>query len=159
GTVASGSGVKEPIEARIRTSKGEYRWLAAIANNRLDDPLIRGIVVMARDVTEQRLTSDALKTSEARLRAILDNSIDIITVVDKKGDILLANDAGERLLGYSAKEGKLELFEHLHPDDRPRAERSIGELFGGATENVPRALRVADVHGDYHFIESAARNL
>jgi PAS domain S-box-containing protein len=43
-----------PFEVRIRDASGEYRWLEMIATNLLADPVVEGIVVNARDVTERR---------------------------------------------------------------------------------------------------------
>ena len=63
---ATHDGVAVPVTVRVRTSSGTWRWLEAIANNRLDHPSIGGMVVNARDVTE-RVESAALLALEAEI--------------------------------------------------------------------------------------------
>src|SRR5579862_5404469 len=63
---AAHDGVAVRVTVRVRTSSGTWRWLEAIANNRLDHPSIGGMVVNARDVTE-RVESAALLAQEAAI--------------------------------------------------------------------------------------------
>jgi PAS domain S-box-containing protein len=51
-TVAT-PGVHSPTTFRIRSAGGDWRHLETTATNRLDDPLVAGIVVSARDVTDR----------------------------------------------------------------------------------------------------------
>ena len=52
--------VAVPALARIRTRSGEWREAELIARNLLDDPVVRGIVINTRDVTEQRILEEQL---------------------------------------------------------------------------------------------------
>jgi diguanylate cyclase (GGDEF)-like protein len=52
--------IGDPIEMRVRHADGSYRWLEAMANNMLDDPIIGGIVVNIRDVTERKRAQEEL---------------------------------------------------------------------------------------------------
>ena len=52
--------IAEPIEMRVRHASGEYRWIEAIANNQLDNPVVKGIVVNVRDVTERKQAEEEL---------------------------------------------------------------------------------------------------
>lgn len=61
-------GPGRPFECRVRHANGSWRWLRATANNMLDDPVIRGIVYTAVDITEQKTLSEMLHATEQKLR-------------------------------------------------------------------------------------------
>ena len=60
GALVSSTGASEPIDMRVMHADGSYRWIECIANNLLDDPVVAGIVVNVRDVTERRRAQDEL---------------------------------------------------------------------------------------------------
>jgi PAS domain S-box-containing protein len=55
-------GIHRSVVFRFKTASGDWRSLEAVATNCLGDPAIAGIVVNARDVTEQTNLSRALRT-------------------------------------------------------------------------------------------------
>src|SRR5579884_189268 len=57
-----------------------------------------------RDVTERRRAEEMLRQSEARLRAILDSTVDAIITIDHQGIIQSVNPGAERMFGYAAAE-------------------------------------------------------
>lgn len=67
---------------------------------------------------EQNQVESALRQSEAHFRALIENSSDIITVLDLDGTIRFESTSFERLLGYTQHEidGRI-AFDFMHPDD------------------------------------------
>ncbi|HNC47266.1 MAG TPA: PAS domain-containing protein, partial [Acidobacteriota bacterium] len=59
------------IETRIQHTNGDWRTVELYSRNLLTNPIVQGIVVNFRDVTEQRATLEALKQSQSRLDGIL----------------------------------------------------------------------------------------
>jgi PAS domain S-box-containing protein len=53
-----------------------------------------------RDVTERIKAEEALRSSQARTRAILDSALDAIITADSDGKIVEFNPAAERIFGY-----------------------------------------------------------
>jgi PAS domain S-box-containing protein len=51
-------GGRETVEVRLQHADGSWRWFEIIGVNRLDDPLINGIVATGRDITERRLLEE-----------------------------------------------------------------------------------------------------
>ena len=59
--LAGEPGGRISAEYRTRTKAGDWRHFEAIGANLLEDPVIRGIVVNSRDVTERRRTERAME--------------------------------------------------------------------------------------------------
>jgi diguanylate cyclase (GGDEF)-like protein/PAS domain S-box-containing protein len=53
-------GTAEPIEVRAQHADGSWRWFEAVGNNLLHDPVVAGIVINSRDVTERKRAELAL---------------------------------------------------------------------------------------------------
>ncbi|HEX8097770.1 MAG TPA: PAS domain S-box protein, partial [Pyrinomonadaceae bacterium] len=73
---------------------------------------------VARDITEQWLAQEAMRESEARYRALVEQSSDGIFLIDPADKrILEANPAYQQMLGYSAEELKgLTLYDVAHSE-------------------------------------------
>jgi len=52
--VAATHGAREEIEVPVVRADGDWRWLSVTATNRTDDPIVDGIVLNYRDITERR---------------------------------------------------------------------------------------------------------
>jgi PAS domain S-box-containing protein len=79
---------------------------------------IRFIVVLVQDVTDYRLTLNALASSEEKYRTLIENISDIIYAVNENGFVVYVNPAVERFLGYTTEEVKGVLFrKFLYRDD------------------------------------------
>ena len=98
-------------ELRFRRKDGSFAVLDSIAKNLLGDPVLNGIVINARDVTERKRSEQALKL----FRELIDRSSDAIEVVDPETlRYLDVNEQGCRDLGYSREEL---LAMHVHDID------------------------------------------
>ena len=63
-----------------------------------------GVVLIFRDVTEQRQAERELRASEARKSAILETALDCIITMDHEGKVVEFNPAAEKTFGYSRAE-------------------------------------------------------
>ncbi len=74
------------------SDQSEGLWLNVSARPLRDETgLIKGGVVVFRNITETKRTDEALRDSEARFRAIMDNSPALIFIKDLNGRYLQAN--------------------------------------------------------------------
>lgn len=73
----------------------------------------RGATVLCvlRDITKRKRAEEALRSSEARLRAISDSAQDAMIMMGPSGEISHWNPAAESILGYSQEEA---IGENLH---------------------------------------------
>ena len=63
-----------------------------------------GVVLIFRDVTEQRRAEQELRASEARKSAILETALDCVITMDHHGKVVEFNPAAERTFGYARGE-------------------------------------------------------
>ena len=92
-------------------------------------------------------------------QALVEYSSDAIVLADSTGTMLFLSHTAERLLGYPISErlGK-NIFDHLHPDDVPKAQALFEELL--REPRVPKTLVVRNLHhdGGWRYIEAVVVN-
>jgi PAS domain S-box-containing protein len=79
----------------------EFPVAVALAPIQMGDR--RGVIAIARDVTAQRVAERALRESEQRLAAILDNTEALVSLKDRNGRYMFANRHFAQLCGISAE--------------------------------------------------------
>ncbi|MBS1198672.1 MAG: diguanylate cyclase protein, partial [Proteobacteria bacterium] len=93
-------------ENEILTRSGERRliyWNNSVLRSEAGEVI--GTASIGEDITERKQAADALRESEAELRAIFDGSLDGILVADMENrQFLTANAAICRMLGYTHEE-------------------------------------------------------
>ena len=93
-----------PTEFRAKHKDGHWVSLEAIANNMLDHPAIRGIIITCRDISERKIVEKALKLSESRFRNIFNNSSDAIVITSNNFSFLEVNEVFLKITGYTLQE-------------------------------------------------------
>jgi PAS domain S-box-containing protein len=98
----------EPRRARGRARRkdGSHYWYETVSRGWRDPETgeIAEIHSIARDITEQVRTEEALKESEARFRLLAEHSTDMIARHGPDGVYLYVSPASKRLLGYAPEE-------------------------------------------------------
>src|ERR1700704_6124204 len=93
------------VNAHVKNQPGIF-YFDCVANAMLRDDMVHGITVFARDVS-------ALRRNEARFTELFETLQEGIYIINLNGDILDANPALVRMLGYDSKE---ELLTRRVPD-------------------------------------------
>jgi diguanylate cyclase (GGDEF)-like protein/PAS domain S-box-containing protein len=105
-----------------------------------------------------RTADDALQKSEARFRALVQNSSDMISVVDATATLQFHYPPG--VLGYDEGENiGRSVLDFLHPDDRDEAAGRFAELMATPGRSEPFECRILVADGSWHWFEVVGNNL
>jgi len=105
-------------------------------------------------------SQEKLKHNEEYFRALMENSLDAVTILGDDGTIRYESPSYERLLGFKPEEKVgSDLFERIHPDDVTR----VAELFSEFLQNrggiLHTEVRAQHKDGTWRFIEARGNNL
>jgi PAS domain S-box-containing protein len=132
-----------------------------------------GLVAVARDVTRERLATEALRRSERRFRALFNRAPLAIFTLDRDGLFLAANRATFRLARIKEPDASSRLSDFVVPADWPRVAAELERSFGGEAREflfqfrrlgggVRQAAAVTvpvEEHGGRHAVLAIARDV
>ena len=158
--VAAKPGETRSAEFRYRARDGEWRTVEAVGKTLTDNPE-DGIVINTRDTTDRKEAEDALRASEERYRALIENAHDIIVVLDPATGVMkYQSPSMERILGYTPEDSAGQnMFALVHPDDLETAMREIAAAAAapGTTGHAEYRFRHRD--GSWRQLETFGRTV
>jgi len=112
------------------------------------------------EVTERRRIEAALVQSELQFRSLIQNSSDIITVLNAEGVIRYQSPSVANVLGYQPEEliGKPSL-ELVHPEDALRVKHALMEVMQVPGSRLSLECRYERRDGSWCFLGCVGRNL
>ncbi len=135
---------------------GKHYWYTATISPYTENT----VLWVARDITERKESELAIIEKEKRFRLLVQNSNDIIIIINKEGYPFYISDQISRILGYEQDElvGK-DCFFNVHQDDLP----NINQVFTG---NIARPNEIFKVqyryqhkNGSWVYLETVGCNL
>jgi len=112
------------------------------------------------DITDRIHAEEQLKTSEEKFRTLIQNSSDMVTILDPQGDIAYESPSFYKIFGYRPEDilGR-NCFEFVHPEDIEEVLFRFKNLVEDINENNPVTYRFKAADGSYIYIESVGSNL
>ncbi len=141
-------------EFRIRHKDGSYRWLESSFTSALDNPLIAGVVINSRDITERKTAQCQLAQREEVFRLAAEAVNGIISEWDIASGHVHRSRGVLEVLGLEP--GELEAtadawYARIHPADFESTKKAINlGLLNG--RGWTATYRVRDVRGRYRSI-------
>lgn len=89
---------------RIRKDGARFAAAGSIAAIHNAAGELVGFAKVTQDISARVLQENALKTSESRLRAVVETAVDAIVVVDMQGVVHSFNHAAEQMFGFTSDE-------------------------------------------------------
>src|SRR5262249_7216347 len=114
-----------------------------------------GGAVIIRDITAEKAAQQALVESENRFRALVQNSNDVVTLIDAEANILYDTPGVYDLLGVRPEE-RLghKLFEWLHADEIVRMQSLHAALQKEPGRRLRAELRLRRADGGWRWCDS-----
>ncbi len=124
------------------------------------DGQVGGIIMFTEVITEAKRSREVLRESEERFRRLIENSTDVIALVDAQGTITYAIPSIARILGYSVDDflGR-NIFELVHPEDLPRIQARFAEILQKSEVFVEDACRFLHKDGSWRWLDGSGKNL
>jgi PAS domain S-box-containing protein len=118
-----------------------------------------GVSVFGKDITKRKLAEKSLRASEAKFRAIVENSHDGIVFADANGVILYRSPSYHRINGFIDRDlvGHIG-FETVHPDDLAATRSVWAEVLKHPGEPSTIQNRVRHKDGTWRWVESTAQS-
>lgn len=156
---AQGRERAEATEMRMRHAETGYRWFEVTARDLRQEAEILGLVLTARDVTDRRVAEQQLASSEARFRSLVQNSSDIVAVLDSRSIFTYVSPAVTGVLGYRPDELVGTRMFSLLPNDR-EMERSYEQLCDTSEFSQTRVeIQVEDRYSRIHTLDVTLTDL
>ena len=165
-------------EEKLTTRSGD-RWLHTKKIPIIDENGVpQYLVGISEDITELKAQNDQIQEfykelehtvqvrteqlykSEQRFKALLENSIDAISLTDRNGEIIYQSPSVERMTGYSLLDQEQhKLSEFLHQEDRKHVREVVLDLLHKPGTSVPILFRLQHKNGHFIWIEGTVTNL
>ena len=139
-------------DMRVRDRQGASRWCQVSATNRLDDPVIQGIVVNVHDITERREAAASVAAAEARFRSLVQHAADGIVILGADGRCEYVSPSYERMTGHASRElvGQ-NMRDYGHPEDLPALSAAWIRMLEQPDETNRVESRVMHADGCWHW--------
>jgi PAS domain S-box-containing protein len=155
------AGISEAHEFVFRRKDGSPLFTRLTTNvlREGEDGRYAGALALVIDLTRERAMAQELEMTEARCRALIENSLDLLLLADATGRFTFASPSVERILGYTPRElVASDPVELIHPDDRAIALGALASAKAGDT-TARIDLRVRHRNGDWITLSADGRNM
>jgi diguanylate cyclase (GGDEF)-like protein/PAS domain S-box-containing protein len=118
----------------------------------------RLLVRSIRYAIERKKAEDAFKRTEERYKLLIENTLDLITVMDFDGTIKYVSPSHKRILSYDDDDllGK-RIFDFIHPEDLARVVDIFTESLQNEDQLYSTEFRVRHKEGHWLTIESIGK--
>jgi two-component system, cell cycle sensor histidine kinase and response regulator CckA len=112
------------------------------------------------DISRRKRSEEALRVSEERFRSLIQNSSDVIVIINRDGHIIYESPSVKNILQYQAGylSGKSPL-DFIHPDDIAIVASALGSVYEGANPGTPTEFRFLRADNTWIHLEALGKNL
>src|SRR3954454_8857976 len=156
--VMTSHGAEDVAVEAMKAGAADYLGKGNLTVEALERAIRHALALHAEE--RQRWHAEAaLRASEERFRALVENSSDALLVLDAEGRIKYLSPSSERHLGWSpADMAGRSLFDFLHPDDRELVGTRMAETLSSPGRNIVAHVRFHHADGSWRIMEGIGVN-
>jgi two-component system cell cycle sensor histidine kinase/response regulator CckA len=154
----TGHGAEEVAVESMKAGAADYLNKANLSPESILHA-IRHALSLAATESNRRRAEEALRASEERFRALVENSSDVLVMIDAAGRVTYTTPSADRHFGW--ERGDLigqRAIDFLHADDIAMLTPRVADSLRTPGEPVSAELRVRHADGTYRTIEGMAVN-
>ena len=156
--VLTSRGAEEVAVEAMKAGAADYLSKSNLSVEALERAIRHALALHAEE--RQRWHAEAaLRASEERFRALVENSSDALLLIDAEGRITYVTPSSERHLGWPLKQmiGR-SIFDFIHPDDREMIGVRMAETLNKPLGSVSQEVRFQHADGDWRIMEGVGVN-
>src|SRR2546422_518907 len=156
--VLTGRGAEEVAVEAMKAGAADYLSKTNISVESLERTVRHALALGAQE-RQRHQAEAALRASEERFRALVENSSDALFLIDAEGRVTYVAASSQRHLGWKPDEmlGQ-SVFDFLHPDDRELAGIRMTEALQRPGETVAAEVRFKHADGTWRIMEAVGVN-
>jgi diguanylate cyclase (GGDEF)-like protein/PAS domain S-box-containing protein len=156
----------------LGVAAGQASIAAGIAPTLVEQPAVHGLAALgllglaltshriARMSAAREQAEGAVAARERHFRTLVQNSTDMILVLDRKGAISYVSDSVRNIYGYSPEELASQNFmDQVHPDDHEDMKRFVVEVASKPGNMAMVTCRIRHADGSWRHSETVGNNL
>ncbi len=144
---------------RRQHSDGHYLWMEGSITNFLHDPHLKAFVVNFHDITERKNAEEKLAASEIFFRSIIENSSDIISLLNEKFEVIYRSPSATKVMGWTDEDMKgRKGTSNIHPEDLEYAKGILSEIVANPGKPYHTEFRFLHKNGDFIWVEGIIAN-
>lgn len=152
---------RQTCEIRLKCKDGKI-FYAQLQSLPVKDPEgnLSCLRTALSDITKLMDTEESVRQSEEYFRLVTENSMDIITILEKDGTMRYESPSVERTLGFQREElTGANVFEFVHPDDKEEAMKIFSQAIENPGLSLSLEVRFKHKDGSWRILEVMGKNL
>ncbi len=147
------------VEQLEELSKGPTLFETYKTPIRDEEGNIIGISGISRDISQSSWMEKTLRDREEQFSALLQNSSDAISIIDRNGKITFESSEKNKILDFSKDELlKKPIFDTVHPDDVASIKMTFREALANPGRQIKKEYRSLHKNKRWIYVESIFSN-